>query len=761
MSFPTPSVPPDLPQQLDPSDPEGLASALQQVPTTGDERNPGLAKLTYDYTIRWNEERRTQLGLRIRAEIQRYLDENQRRRSLIQQWRRDFRLLPQQPSNRWEESSEVTSHLTRAATEGHATRLDQQIVMVDPPLTVEAVEQDAIEAAPQIEEALAASLEESDWKWAQSGANKELAICGDVMVRLTYEEQYRKCPEQQADLDEKLFAKLVAAGVIPAEAYLKAIKTGADGLPKMKLGWVRKLISAGPRYKVIPWTDSCLLPSHVRDPAEARGIGERLMVSGSELLAGVREGKYLEDEVHALLERASDSVNQDRSEPLDTQALEGSPATEPVGGSEDAHFRWYELWELCWRQDFDGDGEDEWGWVTLHGATGKILRLQYLPWEHGEPHYDLYRYDPTVEERVGTGIPELVAVYQAADTAVLNQIVDSGDLAVNNRGNYFYDKDKHHPERLISEMGVPYPVEGVPQDVILPFPPSALPPEQYQIRQEFKNAVDLVTNTSNVSLGKETDTQKTLGEVQLVQAAGDQAFETKAFNLALQIAKTWDKHRLLLAQFGDNGEVQFRKSAEPGLMIDVTDEQGAPMVGPDGQPQQVPAAMIAGQPVPAPHGYAIGTIPAALLRKKVRILPAGLKQLSSLQARIQQAQAVGNILLTNPLTAQLPDVQKLAIEYQLRALRASIVQPVLDAIEKAQAAQAAQAAAMNQLAMQAALHGGAMQGQQQAQADQQQQEAHGAAMRGNEQTQMLQSIQAQQAAKELLNGGAPQGLARP
>jgi len=637
----------------------------------------------FDLSIHLPKAELEELGRNLHREIERYQQDTAHRRGNLAQWRRDFELYPTGRSTRWQHSADIASPFTHIYCQNHHTRLNQQIVQTNPPFAVIARKQSAIDAAPAIEEALVSVLDEANWQQVADDVHLELPVSGNCLLRTTYDEQYRRSPRFHYDFDDEAFQGQLAGGADAATAFLGSLAQNDEGELDVGLHWENVLTHAGVSFKVIPWEDAVLLPAAARAPDELRGIGERLMIRGTELQAGVKSGKYLEEAVNELLETAQDPEPLDRSERLTLQGIA------PLGGlgsqETDALYRNYLCYELCWLMDANDDGEEEWVVVTLHEKSHRVLRLQYMPYEHGEPYYTLFRYFTRPRELLGMGIAEKLASLQDADTAVLNQIIDHADLILNARANFFYDQTSGlHPDKFVLKLGTPIPVDNV--DGIKPFPIQEVPAEHYQVHQLFKDMADLVTASSNPSLGKATDTQKTLGEVQIVASASNQIFEEVASRVARTWAQVWDQVRWLYGQYGENGQVEYRVSAAPGHMITTEDQQ-----------QPLPAALVQGQLQPAPGGVAFGSIPASMLLADVDFIPAGLTQLSDMQSRLQQASIVQNTLLTHPLTMQNMPALKIGLDEFLQAARFRQREKIMAEIEQQQQAEMQMSLLMGQM----------------------------------------------------------------
>jgi hypothetical protein len=597
---------------------------------TGEGQSPQQTHLDL-VNIKLSEEDRQKLGHRLWYEINRYNAYTETRRGNVEQWRRDWEAFPTGRSTRWKNASDVPAPLTRVYCNNHTTRLNQQIIKAVPPFTAVASTTQALDYAPDIEEALTHVLEKADWQIAADEVHNELPIVGNCLLRVTFEIETRHVPRHNVELDDENFGLQLTAGQDFATAYWDSIKKDEDGTPTAHLDYEDVMTYSGVRFKVIPWEDSVIMPVTVRDPEDAYGIGQRLMIRGEDLIEGAAEGKYIKDAVDEVLTRQSYVTPRDRIERYDVQGIIPTSSGGNNGlPDRDPAYQDYMCYELNWRMDANNDGKMEWVIVTIHYDSKTILRLQYLPYEHGEPYYHLFRYIPRVRELFWMSVSEVIATYQDAATAVLNQIIDAQDYQLNMFGNFFYDSTSGlDPNKFELQLGRPIRVDSV--EGIKPIDFKPLPQEAYQVYQLFKEVCDLLTATSNPTLGKVTESSKTLGEVQLVAAASGMQFEEVASRVARTWAKVWDQVRKLEAQYALNGLVKFRRRI-------------------------------------APAGQIIDSIPREVLLEEVELIPTGLKQLADMQSRVQQATIVQNTLLMHPLTGPNTDVQIVLLDTYLQAV---------------------------------------------------------------------------------------------
>ncbi len=584
---------------------------------------PSFSKV--DLRVRASAAEKLALGQRLTDEILYYRSVTNRRLDNSRVWRLAYEMMPPGTANRWENSSDVPSGFTRLYCDSHHSRLNQ-IMNAVPPFAVVARDPETLAQAPVIQECLESVLDEAGWDGVEDKIHNELAVCGNVFLKITYEQEIERHPVMTVDHDRQATRRHLLQNGDPHAALWAGVRG-------VKLEHQDVVAYQGVRFKVIPWEDGLIFPPSCRDPKDAYGIGECYMLRGEALAAGVKAGRYDEDAVERVLHRPEDGQPLYRRERLDEQGMSDLFGAPGKARDEERLYRDYECVELCWKMDADDDGQMEWVVVVMHVDTREILRLEYLPYEHGQPYYKFYRYLIRPEELFGMGIAELISPYHNADTAVINQIVDHGDLALNWNGNFLYDNTSdYYPDRFTLQLGRGVRVGNL--GGIKQVEPMALPAEHYQLHQHFKDICDLLTATSNPSLGKATDTTKTLGEVQIVQSASHMIFEDRAAGVARQHAETWDHVRWLVSQFGiaPSGLVPYRRTA-PANEVEFK------------------------------------TIDPQVLRARVDLLPAGLQQLSDMGSRVQQATLVRSTLISDPLVMNNVEARLLMNEEYLRALR--------------------------------------------------------------------------------------------
>jgi hypothetical protein len=733
MSFPTPAPPADdsqagLPTPGLPDDFDLEGAARDLLPTLDPDGD--------EYDIKLDSDERMRLGRRVVAEWDLFRSHTEARRNNAQQWRRAARMMPDDASEDVEWLNAVRSPDTRRACQNHATRLNNQVFQQSPPFVAKPKDADAVTAAPVIEEVLECKLAEMHWTEIGRKLHDELTVVSPVLVRCTWEVQTRMVPRHVPQYDDEAHTALLDQGADPRAAYLASWKMHQRGKNrgklKLKFQLQEETVYDGNVLKVIPFEDCILLPSGAKDERDLWGIGERTTLRGADLKRGADSGKYDADEVDAVLGIGQTPGNTDR---MERGSIVGVQLEGPATAERDPLRQEYEVLELAWLEDFDGDGVEEWALLTVDLSSNRVLRAQYLPYWHGCPPYVLFPYSQKATEIYGESTAELIAVLQEAGSNAVNKFLNLLAMLEASQASFFYETGSgFDPDNFTMEFGSQIEVTRV--EGIKPFPLAVGIPQTLEQIMAFlqwcKDQIDTLTASSNPALGKETDVKKTATEVVQVLGQANQIFEDHATGVALNWAKVAKLILSNLAQYSARGQVDYQRDATPGLTMpdpaqavappgpqipalgpgmgapqpgmDPAQAQNgmAPSMAPPAPPPTVPAAMIGGQMQPAPGGVAFGTAPSDVLLANVEILPGGLGPFSDRQSRVQRSQMMMQVLGENPVTAGIPEVQILALDQLMQDLtwpqREKVLQMAREALQAAQQA-AQQAQMMQQAAM--------------------------------------------------------------
>lgn len=601
-----------------------------------------------DYTIKLSESERKALATRLCREFEHYESQTESRRENAREWRDAASMMPDTASGEdWQ--SDARAPFTRLACQNHTTRLNQQLLGNDPLFT--AVAKKPTFRAPEmpqevplppllpvIESVMNSLLEEADFPRIARRVHREVPIVSPCAVRVQWKRDVRRVPVLQVRTDIEEATLLMETGMDPVQAYLAPMDRDAEGNARLKLGFEDRVVKDGVDLAMVPFERLVMFPATAETRDELWAVGERLMLRGIDLQRGAEQGVYLEEAVEALLTRKGDNLPDTTVDRLDRSGLEDGGS---VTAQDDAKYQEFDCIQLCLLDDLNGDDALEWNIVTVHLESETLLRCQLSPYEHGRPFYHVFAY--IEDSLMGQSIAELVAVLQDQGNACQQQFTDLVELLVASGGSFFYDKTAgFNPNRFTLAPGTQIPVDNI--NGIKPFDLAQNIPAALQhllaMMDVLKTQNEMLTASSNVALGRETDSQKTLGEINQVTNQAAQIFEDYSRQVALDWAAVADLVRLTAAQYADKGQVQAQLPAD--LFAD-----------PLADPAMGDSATVRSSAAPE---KVFQSVPASILRADVDLVPSGLSGYSDQGARLQRDMLVLNTLLAQPSVQQDPTI---------------------------------------------------------------------------------------------------------
>lgn len=575
-----------------------------------------------------NAKRRKVLGRVVAEQVRSYLLSVQARKQNLIEWRKDYSMAPSSQPTPFDGASSIRAPFVRMVCDQHATRLNGQILTPTPPFFAFARKADAQEAAPLVEESMAAVLDEADWRSVGRMVHDELQQAGECFVRVTYEHRTMNVPHIQVEVDMERIEAGQLAGEDPQSAW-----DAAQDLDKpATVTFTEDVVFSGVNLEPIPFEDMILLPATAKRDKDCWGMGELVRIRGWDLKQGANSGLYDKTAVRALMEMGSDPVDSERA--ADVMDDMGVDITAGYGEEHAPEYREYECVELCWLDDLNDDGKPEWYVVTVHLESESLIRCEYMPYSHGRPYYVFFGYERTIASMHARSNAEILQTTQDGATACINTLNDLLTLLANSAGNFFYDaRAGIKPGEFWFKPGKPQFVQDV--SGILPMTfiqgiPSALNACMAGL-DIYKGWAEIIGASSNPVMGKPTETRKTAFEVDAVLKQAMTIFEDRAAAVSLSWKEVFDLCRWTIADFAPSGEVTYRKSATPNPEF--------------------------------------ATIPTTMLRADVELIPRGLHEWADPGARVQRDMFVQQFLEKLAIAQNNPEVQLQLLKQVLQDLR--------------------------------------------------------------------------------------------
>jgi hypothetical protein len=263
---------------------------------------------------------------------------------------------------------------------------------------------------------------------------------------------------------------------------------------------VEERVRKGPGYRVLPYRDFLVLPSHAKEKTDIWGYAKRFTKRWDLLLEDAERGVYDKAAVKSL---------HDNNEVTSEMTLSGNP--EPVA-QQDGDQAEKELWEVQILTNIDGKGL-RWYVATIHLPTYTLLRLVH---EDKSVHrYIIFvpfpRTDKCHEGYSFLG-HKLITVVEE-HTAWRNMLADRASMEISapvkRLAGALWDPDLQPfgPKAVID-------VRDMKELDVMQLPPAMQ--GAISREQEIVQASERVAGINDVALGQVPQNSRTLGEVNLV-----------------------------------------------------------------------------------------------------------------------------------------------------------------------------------------------------------------------------------------------------
>lgn len=537
----------------------------------------------------------------------------------------------------WPDAADLTSYIPCEKVDAIQARL-VRTVMVNPVYIVEGWG-DAADRAPFVEEFHQWKVEEERLQRVLDKIALTALVEPRCLVevyesteqrttRKTINAKTEMTPEGGLILDEK------GAPVLQTDPTTgKYIEASGQDMAASTVIDTTDPVRTGPQYRVLPYTDSLVLPGHARDDDEVWGYAKRIFKRKVDLIASStgKDAIYDADAVARLTDVG------DRN-PTSSQAR----ANQSIAPQPDAQTAEKELWECLVLLDINdlltrihqepvrglADAGQRWYVLTVHANDNILLRVQHDDFEASRyVNFILFpRHDRATEGYSFIG-HKLMTVTEE-HTAYRNMAADRSSLAVNapitKMTGALWDEDEQPwgPKAVIT---VRDPREITQVQV------ADVPASVFDQIQRCEATAERLAGVNDIASGQVAQESRTLGEIQM---ATEQSFV---------------RMDLIVRRFQESMEDlgQIRHAIWKRALAEQPDGVTAPtslMVGLEGRGVSIDQYLPGGK------------ITAALLDGAFRFRPYGSVQTADPQKRradvIALIQAIPMLVQTFPMLAQ-------------------------------------------------------------------------------------------------------------
>ena len=311
------------------------------------------------------------------------------------------------------------------------------------------------------------------------------------------------------------------------EEKLRALKVSPTGKETIT---EKTVIRDGPRLDLVPLVDFVMVPVEALSIGEAVGVGDRKRLRIEQIRRLEGAGHYLK----GTTEKLKDMPPESEAVPTEVQSVVGIDPNTVQDRKLAGYERWELIWELPLRQTERGfvydpkKGEARDVLMTIiRGVKPVLARCILYPWFHNRRHYIPFRILQREASFWGRSVCQILSSLQDEINAEHNQRIDYRSMLLNRplirrRGAKITDAEGQR--RIVFSPGGIMDVDDPRQDLrFLDIP--ATPQESYMEEALGVGYAERATGVTEAKLGKIEPGAKTLGEIEITEAAGNTRFD--------------------------------------------------------------------------------------------------------------------------------------------------------------------------------------------------------------------------------------------
>lgn len=565
--------------------PDPMQSMMPQLPPSLPPSKP--------IPVKMKKPEREKYGKDLLEKIERSRKGMQRLLGKIKDWRNFYESDLPAKSFPWEDCSNVNVPVTQWHVDTYQAHIKDVVVGVRPFTMLRPAEPADKKVAMQVENLLQ-NVEEGlmNLPVVLTDIIANSLIEGTSIPKLVWREEYRTVKEIQASID-------------PITGMPSASLVSRDD-PKY----------VGPRLEFVDIRNFVIYPLTAPTVDDAVLVGDRFRLTSDQVKRRVKDGYFDREYTEPLLERPDkeQSTIQDIGD-IEDNVHEGIDRV-------DVDFHYF--WEVITGYDVDGDGLEEDCLVTLEAETGVIVRMVEYPYWHGKRCYIRFAPFPRPNRFFGRSIPQIVEGMQREINTIHNQRTDATLLALCKAFKQLDSSDLKSDAVKLSP-GAVFRVASMDEIEEFDIAPVIPGLDIEQISRDYAERADGI---NDVSLGRETQGDKTAREVAIVSSEGGIRFGDVIQNIQCALVEIAEQVIGLCYQFMEDQDIEKYAGTQTNV-FETTNVPGTEQVAQEG-------------------------ISRDALRKRFDYVPHGNTSTSNKVQQREEAKFLYDALQGNPLIAQNP-----------------------------------------------------------------------------------------------------------
>lgn len=559
-----------------------------------------------------------------------------------EEWQKMFMVTPKAKSKPWPGSSNFPVPFIAEKVMSIHARLVRAIFNVDPIFLV----QPRIPVPPEVGQRVEAFfdylIDRGGFRQTMDMAILHSLIEGTAIVKVDYKKVQREIQSS-----------------MPEVTQVMGTAASPDGTLELFTEF------EGPRAQFVPLKDFVIFPLEKFDIDDTQGCGHRFHLTGNQLIERENAGVYTN--AKALVEAKQ---RGEKPETAPTPIL-GEIAEMPQNVAE-----LYELWELFYKYDLEGNGQEVPLLITFSKESQTLLRVIKYPYDHGKAPYVPVRPLPQPNLFYGLAMSQFLEPIQKELTASFQRRADALARAtlppiLRLRGSTWNPAEEPLQPGGVITVSTPEEIQALQ----LPdYRQSNIQHEQMLI-----SVGERLTGISDYQLGRSPGSNRTFGEVRSVLAEGEVRIDVMLARIHESMQRlaqlTYDIAYQFMPYGGMAaiGQQAFRVTREmlrpPGIGFEAYDFVPNGALSEASREQQMERTLVMAQQMMQnpllmnPQINPQAPMVAALLMKKVMVL-AGWRDWEQYLPQIAQYQQAAQMGQPNPMEQQLMAQQQQAAQQQ-------------------------------------------------------------------------------------------------
>lgn len=328
------------------------------------------------------------------------------------------------------------------------------------------------------------------------------------------------------------------------------------------------LIEDNPNMEYIALDDFAIYPTSQIDLQKAILVGARYRKTANDLLRGVEAGHYDREAVDYLLEKGPSGESTPSSNRLVTDTEEDMGVFPTIPNLQ--RHQPYEIWEVIYEFDANGDGIDEDCLFTFDYGTKTMLRAIPYPYRHGKRHFVRYCPFPRSDFFFGDSLPQILFSLQNQENAATNQGLDGGSLANAIIALKLNTSDLDLSAHRLKLFEV-WPVDDFNE---LQFPDIPRPGQNaYLDRQVIRSMMEQASGVNDASAGLQPSKSRPLGETSAILEQAGYKFQDIIRRVQSSNNEVFWQVFMLIWQYMDEGREKEITGREESVFDGLTKQQ--------------------------------------------------------------------------------------------------------------------------------------------------------------------------------------------